>query len=277
MKIGEEQLIQDKVRDLRENTDFISAIFQNLTGYAIIAADFDGNIIAYNNGAHQIYGYTPEEIIGKQNIEIFFPEDLIVSGKLQHIIVDLMAKGQFSYEGEKVRRNGATFPAQVLFTLTTNKNGNVVGFVEMVEDLTQRKRAERQLLIAETAIETCGSAVATADLNGNLAYVTPAFLKLRDCDSPQQVLGSSFARLCTEESQVQTIVQAVLTGKGIKAAGLVGKKKDGTEFIAGLRASLISDADGEASGITFSLADITENKRVAEAPVGSASKGAKEN
>ena len=277
MKISEEQLIQDRVRELRENTDFTSTLFESLVGYAIIAADFDGNIIAYNNGARQIYGYTPEEIIGKQNIEIFFTEDFIKSGKLQHIIVGLIAKDQFSYEGEKVRKNGATFPAQVLFTLTRHKDGSVAGFVEMVEDLTQRKRAERQLLIAETAIETCGSAVATADLNGNLAYVTPAFLKLRDCDSPQQVLGSSFARLCTEESQVQTIVQAGLTGKGIKAAGLVGKKKDGTEFIVGLRASLIRGAEGEATGITFSLADITENKRVAEAPVGSASKGAKEN
>jgi len=59
---------QDRIQYLRENTDFVSAVFDSLVGYAIVAADFDGN-----KGAHQIYGYTSEEIIGRKNIDIFFP------------------------------------------------------------------------------------------------------------------------------------------------------------------------------------------------------------
>ena len=47
-----DNLIQDRIQYLRENTDFASAVFDSLVGYAIIAADFDGNIIAYNEGAH---------------------------------------------------------------------------------------------------------------------------------------------------------------------------------------------------------------------------------
>lgn len=46
-----EQLIEDRMRELHENTDFMSALFENLVGYGIIAADFDGNILAYNEGA----------------------------------------------------------------------------------------------------------------------------------------------------------------------------------------------------------------------------------
>ncbi len=68
-------LIQEKISNLRETTDFGSALFASLIGYGIIAVDFDGNIIAYNEGARQIYGYAPEEIIAKQSIEIFFPKD----------------------------------------------------------------------------------------------------------------------------------------------------------------------------------------------------------
>ena len=135
-------LVQDRIRYLRESTDFVATLFESLIGYAIIAADFDGNIIAFNEGAHQILGYAPEEIIGKQNIEIFFPEDFIEAGGLQQIIDDLIAKERYSYEGEKVRKNGDRFPAQILFTLTKDKDGKVVGFIEIVEDLTERKRAE---------------------------------------------------------------------------------------------------------------------------------------
>jgi len=135
-------LIQDRIKELRENTDFVSTLLESLVGYAIIAADFDSNIIAYNEGARQIYGYTPEEVIGKQTTDIFFPRDFIEAGKLQQIVNELLDKGRFSYEGEKVRKSGEVFPAQILFTLTKDRSGKVVGFIEIVEDLTERKKVE---------------------------------------------------------------------------------------------------------------------------------------
>jgi len=146
-------MIQERIRDLWEDTDFALTIFQSLIGYAIIAADFDGNIIAYNKGAQQAYGYTPEEIISRQNIEIFFPKDFIETGKFQEMIDDLVGKETVSFEGEKVRKNGETFPAQVLFTLTRDNKGKVVGFIEIVQDLTERKRIETELARHATAME----------------------------------------------------------------------------------------------------------------------------
>ena len=142
MKETGKQLIQERIKDLRENTDFVNALLESLVGYAIIAADFDGNVIAYNEGAHQIYGYAPKEVITKQNIEIFFARDFIEGGQLQQIINELIEKGRYSYEGEKVRKDGEKFPAQILFTQTKDRNGNVVGLIEIVEDLTERKQAE---------------------------------------------------------------------------------------------------------------------------------------
>jgi PAS domain S-box-containing protein len=139
-------LIQKRIKELRENTDFISTLLESLVGYAIIAADFDGNIIAYNEGAHQIYGYTPEEVIGKRTIEIFFPPEFINAGKLQEIIDGLLKKGRFSYEGEKVKKDSKTFPAQILYTLTKHKEGKVVGFIEITADLTERKKVEENNL-----------------------------------------------------------------------------------------------------------------------------------
>jgi len=149
MRSTSQQLIQDRIRELRENTDFVSTLLESLVGYAIIAADFDGNVIAFNEGACEIYGYAPEEIIGQQSIEIFFPVDFIEAGKLQAIIADLIEKGRFSYEGEKVRKSGEVFPAQILFTLTKDRSGKVVGFIEIVADLTERKKVEEANLRIE--------------------------------------------------------------------------------------------------------------------------------
>ena len=138
---SETDLINDRIRYLNEQTDFASTLFEGLIGYAIMAADFDGNIIAYNEGARHIYGYTPEEIIGQKNIEIFFPRDLMDAGKFQDIIDELIGKERFRHEGEMLKKDGGRFPARALFTLTRDKKGQVVGFIEIVEDLTEQKRA----------------------------------------------------------------------------------------------------------------------------------------
>lgn len=153
MRDTSQQLVQDRIRELRENTDFVSSLFESLVGYAIIAADFDGNIIAFNEGAHQIYGYAPEEVIGRENIESFFREEFIAEGRFEQAVSELLERGRFACEGEKVRKDGSIFPVQILFTLTKDKNSQIVGFVEIVEDLTERKLAEEVTLQARENAE----------------------------------------------------------------------------------------------------------------------------
>ncbi len=157
-------LIQDKIRYLRDSTDFISAVFDSLVGYAIIAADFDGNIIAYNEGAHQIYGYAPEEVIGKEQMDIFFPKEFIDEGGLAHIATEVVGTGRFFYDGEKVRKDGTRFPAHILFTLTKNKRGQAVGFVKITEDLSLQKQIEENLQASESLFRTIVTALPIAIL-----------------------------------------------------------------------------------------------------------------
>jgi len=144
VKDAGQQLIQDRVEELRRNTDFLRTLLETVEGCAIIAADFDGNILAYNEGARQIYGYVPEEVTGKRNIDILYPQEFIKGGKLQQIIDGLLSEERFSYEGEKVRKGGRRFPARTVFALTKDRSGRVIGFTKIVEDLTERKRAEEE-------------------------------------------------------------------------------------------------------------------------------------
>ncbi len=175
------QLIQERIKELHENTDFVSALFESLTGYGIIASDFDGNIIAFNKGAHQIYGYTPLEVIGKRNIDIFLPEDFINTGKLQKIIDNLIDKGNFSYEWEMVRKNGERFPSHVTFTLTWDKSGKMVGFILIVEDITQRKIFEEgQLQLKQ--LETAHRQTLTGWKEGSVTAQMAGVGALRDRD-----------------------------------------------------------------------------------------------
>jgi PAS domain S-box-containing protein len=152
-----EELTEKRRRELWENTDFLRTVFEHLTGYGVIAADFDGNVIAYNEGARRIYGYAPEDIINKKNLIIFFTKEFIDLGGLQMAVDFLISEGSFSYEAEMIRMNGEKFPAKIQFTLTKDKNGKMIGFIQMIEDLTELKRSEElyldnmRLLIANEA------------------------------------------------------------------------------------------------------------------------------
>lgn len=211
-----DKLIQDRIQHLRENTDFVSTVFDNLIGYAIIAADFDGNIVAYNEGARKIYGYAPEEVIGSKDINIFSTEEAVTSGHLEQIISELLEKGRVAFEGEMLRKDGSIFPVYELFTLTRSKSGQIVGFVKITQDLTAQKKAEALLKESEVRlhriIESNADSMLIVDGEGFIRFVNAATVSLFDRPE-KELLGSHFGFPTTAGDRVEiNIVRPAATG-----------------------------------------------------------------
>ena len=189
-------LVKKNIANLWEKTDFIDTVFNGLTGYAIIAADFDGHILAYNEGARLIYGFAPEEVIGKKSITIFFHEDFVAEGKLDNLISTLIKDKRVSFEGEQVRKTGEKFPAQILFTLTESPFKEFVGLVAIVEDITLRnKRTEEKLRKSEARfrqmIRENVDGVIIVGGDGSVHFANPAAAHLLD-STVNQLQGSQF-------------------------------------------------------------------------------------
>ena len=67
------------VGNAQEAVDFIGNILESSTEYSIIGKDLDGKILLWNEGARRLYGYEPEEVVGKANSSILHtPEDVRV-------------------------------------------------------------------------------------------------------------------------------------------------------------------------------------------------------
>ncbi len=102
----------------------------------------------------------------------------IEAGKLEQITKELIGAGRFSREGEKARKDGSSFPARMLFTLTEDKNGQVIGFIEIVQDLTELKQAEEALEASKvslrTIIEKSVDGILIVDIEGIITFVNPA-------------------------------------------------------------------------------------------------------
>ena len=69
----------------QDSLDFITNVLQASTEYSIIGKGMDGTVVLWNEGAPRLYGYEPDEVVGKANADILHtPEDVAI-GKPEEI------------------------------------------------------------------------------------------------------------------------------------------------------------------------------------------------
>ena len=118
--------------------------------YAILMLDVDGVIQTWNAGAQRIKGYTAEEIIGK-HISVFYPEEDVRNGKIEHELSEARRVGRYEDESWRVRKDGSMFWANVIITALFDDAGNLTGYGKVTRDMTERQRFEQELERAREA------------------------------------------------------------------------------------------------------------------------------
>jgi PAS domain S-box-containing protein len=86
--------------------DFIGNILESSTEYSIIGKDLAGRILLWNEGAHRLYGYAPEEMVGKANSVILHTPDDVKAGKPQQMLDAAVRDGKWEGNIKRVRKNG---------------------------------------------------------------------------------------------------------------------------------------------------------------------------
>lgn len=111
---------------------------------AIVGRTLDGTIMSWNKGAEKIFGYLPEEAIGR-SITMLFPVDqmYIVETNSEAIRQGRMIE---SYEGVRLRKDGRRIHVSATVSPVKDENGNTVGVASIARDITERKLAEEQRL-----------------------------------------------------------------------------------------------------------------------------------
>ncbi|MCA1718975.1 MAG: PAS domain S-box protein [Actinobacteria bacterium] len=112
-------------------------------GQAVIATDVEGNIIYWNRFAETLYGWSAEEVMGRPVTDVVMSEDQ--QERADEIMSEL--KADMSWSGEFVvrRRDGTTFPAMVTDAPVYDERGNLTGIIGISADITERKRAEKEI------------------------------------------------------------------------------------------------------------------------------------
>ena len=133
----------------------LAAIVNSSSG-AIIGKSPDGKIVSWNPAAVRIFGYSEEEAVGK-NISMLIPPERM------HEMPDVMSKigrgkSVERFDSVCLRKDGSRLDVSLAVSPIVDKNGTVLGISTIANDISLRKRAERELLRAKEAAEEAARA-----------------------------------------------------------------------------------------------------------------------
>jgi PAS domain S-box-containing protein len=136
---------------------FYQLMVESVRDYAIFMLDPNGHIASWNRGAQRIKGYSADEIIGS-HFSIFYSAKDVASGKPEWELEIAARDGRFEDEGFRIRKDGTTFWASVVFTAVWDDDGTLLGFAKVTRDLTERRAAEQRALADARRVATAESA-----------------------------------------------------------------------------------------------------------------------
>jgi PAS domain S-box-containing protein len=132
-------------RDAEELSSRLAAIVAS-SDDAIISKNLQGIIVTWNEGATRIFGYTPEEVIGK-SITILIPPDRLQEEPA--ILTRLRAGDRVDhYETVRVRKDGSFVDISLTISPVRNAAGEIIGASKIARDITHQKRAEEALRVS---------------------------------------------------------------------------------------------------------------------------------
>ena len=126
---------------LAETSAFLDNILASSTKYSIISEDLDRKILYWNEGARRNYGYTADEIVGRNQDILHTPEDR-ASGAADQLIKTANDKGIAEAEFERVRKDGTRFPSHIVVTRRDDASGNPIGYLIISSDISEKRQAE---------------------------------------------------------------------------------------------------------------------------------------
>jgi PAS domain S-box-containing protein len=127
-------------------------LVDNVRDYAIFTLDVNGNVVTWNEGAKRIKGYEAYEIVG-QHFSRFYTQDAVERRHPDRELEIARAEGRYEEEGWRVRKDGSRFFANVVITALYDEQGELRGYGKVTRDITERKRAERELATATAEVE----------------------------------------------------------------------------------------------------------------------------
>jgi PAS domain S-box-containing protein len=127
----------------RDDPERYRLLVEELADYAIFFLDQEGHITSWNKGVEHLLGYGETEFIGQPVSLIFAPEE-VAQGAPGKEWETALWEGRSSGLHGCVRKDGRPLLVESVVTAVRNHTGELLGFSQVMRDITEQKRAEEE-------------------------------------------------------------------------------------------------------------------------------------
>ena len=251
---------------LRESEQRLRLLLESTEDIIVAMLDLQGHCLYYNGPSG--YGLKPEDVIGKTPADFLDPTvTASILVRVKHVATTCQS---LNFE-QKVqwRRKTLWFLTQISPVL--DKMGRVSAVVFFARSITERKRAEESLKLANILLErtfaSLKEAVFVMDLSAQTVITCNAAVEQIFGYKREEVMGRTLEFLHSNKDNYKEFSNGLalaLKGEGLFNAEFPALRKDGTSIITEYTVTESSDDSSGHAVLVIVVRDITERKRSEE-------------
>jgi diguanylate cyclase (GGDEF)-like protein/PAS domain S-box-containing protein len=244
--------------------------FIDTAAIGVAVRDISGHYVVTNAAFAQLTGYSARDLEEMTPADLTLPDDLAVQHELEQ---QLLAGSRDSYYLEKryFQPEGRLLWVAITVSVVRDEYGRPQHFMQIVEDIDARKRAEAALRDSQarftSAFEYAPIGMALVDRTGRWLQVNPALCSIVGYSS-DELLRLSFQDITHPEDLEAdlTLLEQLLAGE-LQTYSIEKRyvRKDGVLVWVLLAVSLVRTPAGDPLYCVSQVEDITERKRVEQA------------
>ncbi|MDZ7805305.1 MAG: EAL domain-containing protein [Thiohalophilus sp.] len=239
----------------------------NSLGEGVIIIDPEGRVVWMNRQAELMLGWQGDELSGVLlHDAVHYQKSDGSAYSFDECDIYLSLKNQVlrrNIDDVFTRKDSKLIPVSHV-TTPMLQDGKLIGLTLAFHDITERKKAEKELRLQSTALSSAANAVFITDKNGNIEWVNKAFEKMSGF-SGAEVLGKNPRVLNSgqhEEDYYRHIWSTILSGE-VWRGELVERHKDGHFYTVEQVITPIIES-GRITHFVAIHEDISENKQAQE-------------
>ncbi|KAA3661519.1 MAG: PAS domain S-box protein, partial [Chloroflexi bacterium] len=249
-----EQLREDGVTDFLSYFSAHPEIVSHCISLVRVIDVNQATLKMYNAKSKQELLDNLDKIFGTEAFEIFKQELIVIS----------QGGTVFESEGVNYTLDGDAKDVAIRWSVSPGYEKSLSQIIVSSIDITEAKRASKQLKLQAAALESAANAIVISDDKGDILWVNPAFTKLTGY-SYNEVLGRNSRILKSgnnNEKIYQDLWSTIRAGNVWHGEELINCRKDGTLYHEQMTIAPVEDENGKISRFVAIKENITERKQL---------------
>jgi diguanylate cyclase (GGDEF)-like protein/PAS domain S-box-containing protein len=225
---------------------------------SVITMDLVGFITSWNHGAEKLFGYSAEEVIGRNVLFLYADEnedDLVFDDAF-------LTHGGRELEVRRRKKNGEIFWASMQLSLLRDEDNQPTGLLGFLSDITERRSAADTLRLHASIFEHSEEGIMITDAHEKILTVNPAFTEITGYPAAA-VIGQTprILRSGRHDAAFFKALWTTLQETGYWNGEIWDRRENGEIFPKWNSIGSVRNHHGDVSHYFSVFTDITDRKR----------------